>query len=184
MMLSDNHQKILKDLAKKSIVYGLKYGLPLHVDVTTFSDELIVQRATFVTLEKQGKLRGCIGMLEACRPLAEDIAANSYAAAFSDPRFPPLIEDEINDLSIHISILNPAEIIPCSSEADLIEQLRPDIDGLILDDGVHRATFLPSVWESLPNPVDFIKHLKNKAGLPLDEWSTKIKSYRYTTESF
>ena len=183
-MLSDNHRKILKVLAKKSIEHGLKYGQPLHVDVSTLADELNIQRATFVTLQKQEQLRGCIGMLEACRPLAEDIAENSYSAAFSDPRFPPLTEDELDDLSIHISILNPAEIIKCSSEEDLIGQLHPDIDGLILDDGVHRATFLPSVWETLPNPVDFIKHLKHKAGLPLNDWSPKIKAYRYTTESF
>jgi uncharacterized protein len=183
-MLSDNHRKILKDLAKESIEHGLKYGQPLPIDLTAFSDELIEQRATFVTLEKHGKLRGCIGMLEACRPLAEDIAANSYSAAFSDPRFPSLTKDELGDVSIHISILNPAEKIVCSSEADLIEQLHPDIDGLILDDGIHRATFLPSVWESLPNPIDFIKHLKHKAGLPLDEWSSKINAYRYTTEGF
>ena len=183
-MLSDNHRKTLKTLAKESIEHGLKYGQPLRVDLSTLADELNVQRATFVTLQKQEQLRGCIGMLEACRPLAEDISENSYSAAFSDPRFPPLTKDELEDLSIHISILNPAELIECSSEADLIEQLRADIDGLILDDGVHRATFLPSVWESLPNPADFLKHLKLKAGLPINEWSSKIKTYRYTTESF
>lgn len=183
-MLSDHHRQLMKELASNSIKHGLKYDQPSHVDLTSLADELIVQRATFVTLEKNGQLRGCIGMLEACRPLAEDIAENSYSAAFSDPRFPSLSEDELADLSIHISILNPAQEITCSSEAELIELLRPNIDGLILDDGIHRATFLPSVWESLPNPVDFIKHLKHKAGLPLDEWSSKIKAYRYTTESF
>ena len=183
-MLSDSNRKILKDLAKTSIEHGLKYGRPLQVDPSTLADELTVERATFVTLEKKGQLRGCIGMLEARRPLAEDIAENSYAAAFSDPRFPPLNESELDGLSIHLSILSPAESIPCQSEAELIQQLRPDIDGLILDDGLHRATFLPSVWESLPKPTDFIHHLKMKAGLPVNSWSQELRAYRYTTESF
>lgn len=183
-MLSNDHRKILQDLAQNSIEYGLKYGEPLHIDITPLSDELTVQRATFVTLQKQGQLRGCIGILEAFRPLAEDIVANSYSAAFSDPRFPSLTEDELNDISIHISILNPSEIITCSSEEELIRQLRPNRDGLILDDGIHHATFLPSVWESLPDPVAFVQQLKYKACLPSNEWSPTIKAYRYTTESF
>ncbi|MCK5477569.1 MAG: AmmeMemoRadiSam system protein A [Methylococcales bacterium] len=183
-MLSDSYRQTLIDLAKASIEHGLKYGRPLQIDLATMADELTVQRATFVTLEKQGQLRGCIGMLEARRPLAEDIAENSYAAAFSDSRFPPLSESELDDLSIHLSILSPAEIIPCQSEAELIQQLRPDIDGLILDDGLHRATFLPSVWKSLPKPIDFIHHLKMKAGLPENYWSQELRAYRYTTESF
>lgn len=183
-MLSDSHRQILKDLAKASIEHGLKYGRLLQLDLATMADELIVQRATFVTLEKQGQLRGCIGMLEARRPLAEDVAENSYAAAFSDPRFPPLKERELGKLSIHLSILSPAESIVCQSEAELIQQLRPDIDGLILDDGCHRATFLPSVWATLPKPTDFIRHLKIKAGLSADYWSQELRAYRYTTESF
>ncbi|MCK4843049.1 MAG: AmmeMemoRadiSam system protein A [Methylococcales bacterium] len=183
-MLSDSNRKILKNLAKASIEHGLKYARPVQIDLATMADELTVQRATFVTLEKQGQLRGCIGMLEARRPLAEDIAENSYAAAFSDSRFPPLSESELDDLSIHLSILSPAEIIPCQSEEELMQQLRPDIDGLILDDGLHRATFLPSVWESLPKPIDFIHHLKMKAGLPENYWSQELQAYRYTTESF
>lgn len=183
-MLSDSHKQILKDLAKASIKHGLEYGRPLQIDLATMADELIVQRATFVTLEKQEQLRGCIGMLEALRPLAEDITENSYAAAFSDPRFPSLKKSELGDLSIHLSILSPAESIPCQSEAELIQQLRPNIDGLILDDGLHRATFLPSVWDSLPKPADFIHHLKTKAGLSENYWSQELRAYRYTTESF
>ncbi len=183
-MLSVSNRKILKDLAKSSIEHGLKYGYPLQVDLSSMPDELTVHRATFVTLEKNGQLRGCIGMLEARRPLAEDIAENSYAAAFSDPRFPPLNESETDSLSIHLSILSPPEIMPCQSEGELIQQLRPDIDGLILDDGLHRATFLPSVWESLSDPIDFIHHLKMKAGLPENYWSEQLRAYRYTTESF
>ena len=183
-MLSDRHRQILKDIAIESINHGLKYGQPLKADLNTLDDELTVLRATFVTLHKHGQLRGCIGLLEAHRPLAEDIAENSYAAAFSDPRFPPLSENELSELSIHLSILSPAEVIPCQSETELIQQLRPTIDGLILDDGQHRATFLPSVWETLAEPCDFIHHLKLKAGLATDYWSPELRAYRYTTESF
>mgnify|MGYP000152544415 CR=1 FL=1 len=183
-MLTDKQHQLLTDIARKSIKHGLEKGTPLAINITEIPEDLTVARASFVTLEKHGQLRGCIGMLEARRPLIEDIAYNSFAAAFSDPRFPPLIEDELNDLNIHLSILSPSEPIPCRSEAELIEQLRPNIDGLILDDGQHRATFLPSVWESLPNPIDFIHQLKIKAGLSENYWSTQLKAYRYTTESF
>jgi len=183
-MLTDDQRHLLIDIAKASIESGLKNGRPLAVSLTQMPAELTLDRATFVTLEKQGQLRGCIGMLVAHRPLAEDVAHNSFSAAFSDPRFPPLAEDELKDLSIHISILSPSEPIICQSEAELVAQLRPTIDGLILDDGQHRATFLPSVWESLPEPIDFIHHLKMKAGLSANYWSTELQAYRYTTESF
>lgn len=183
-MLSENHRHSLKKLARASIEHGLNYGQPLQVDLATVADEFTEQRATFVTLEKQGKLRGCVGKLQAHRALAKDIAENSFAAAFSDSRFPSLSKSELDKISIHLSLLSPSEIIPCQSEAELIQQLRPNIDGLILDDGHYRATFLPSVWKSIPNPVDFIRHLKNKAGLPINDWSPKLLAYRYTTESF
>ncbi|MCF6205233.1 MAG: AmmeMemoRadiSam system protein A [Methylococcaceae bacterium] len=183
-MLSENHRKILKDLAKASIEHGLKYGHPIQLDLTIMASELTAERATFVTLKKNGQLRGCIGMLEARRALAEDIVQNSYAAAFSDSRFPPLTEPELDNLSIHLSILSSAESVPCHSETELIQQLRPGIDGLILDDGFHRATFLPSVWASLSQPIDFVHHLKRKAGLPVNCWSEELRAYRYSTENF
>ena len=183
-MLTDSHRHFLKELAKKSIRYGLKHQQPLPIELSALDDELTVPRATFVTLEKHGQLRGCIGMLEACRPLAEDIAHNSYEAAFSDQRFPPLTEEELTDLSIHISILTPAERIHCTTEAELLNLLRPNVDGLILDDGIHRATFLPSVWESLSKPTAFVQNLKMKAGLPPNYWSPQMQAYRYSTESF
>lgn len=183
-MLTDSHRLFLKELAKKSISYGLKHGRPLPIDNSALAEQLTVPRATFVTLQKHGQLRGCIGMLEAIRPLAEDIAYNSYAAAFSDPRFPSVSEDELADLSIHISILSPAERIHCQSEAELLVLLRPNVDGLILDNGIHHATFLPSVWESLSDPTDFVRNLKMKAGLKEYYWSPELRAYRYTTDSF
>jgi len=184
MSLSKPHQQRLLDIAKDSIQHGLKTGKPLHINLDELPPELTEKRATFVTLQKHRQLRGCIGMLEATRPLAEDVAQNAFAAAFKDPRFPALSDGEFSELDIHISILTPAEPIAFTSEQDLLSQLQPGIDGLILQDGYRRGTFLPSVWESLPNPEEFLCHLKQKAGLPSDYWSDNIRVYRYRTEMF
>ncbi len=180
--LNKEQQQRLLELAKKAIQHGLATGRPLTIDLADFPAELTVKRATFVTLEKHQHLRGCIGMLTAVRPLVEDIAENAFAAAFEDPRFPPLAADELDELDIHLSILTPAEPVSFSSEQDLLNQLQPHIDGLILQEGSRRSTFLPSVWEQLPEPTQFLRHLKQKAGLPPNYWSETIKAYRYTTE--
>ncbi|MGR9013138.1 MAG: AmmeMemoRadiSam system protein A [Gammaproteobacteria bacterium] len=182
MSLNKENQQRLLDLAKSSIQHGLKTGGPIKIDLSDYPQELAEPRATFVTLEINNQLRGCIGMLEAVRPLAEDIAENAYSAAFKDPRFPPLEAHELDKLAVHLSILTPAEPVTFSSEQDLIAQLQPGIDGLILEEGRRRGTFLPSVWESLPEPEQFLRHLKQKAGLPLDYWSTNIRIYRYQAE--
>ncbi len=182
MSLNKDHQQLLLQVARDSIQQGLQTGKPLAVNLTEYPEELTKQRATFVTLEKYGQLRGCIGMLEAVRPLVKDIAENAFSAAFRDPRFPPLQADELDDLDIHLSILTPAEPMAFSSEQDVLSQLQPGIDGLILEEGYRRGTFLPSVWESLPEPRQFLRHLKQKAGLPPDYWSKNIRIYRYRTE--
>ncbi len=182
MSLTEQNRKRLLDLAKSSIAHGLKTGKALEIDINDYPPELTVPRATFVTLQKQGQLRGCIGMLEAIRPLAEDVAKNAFFAAFKDYRFPPLEADELDELNIHISILSLAEPVIFSSEQDLIEQLRPGIDGLIMEEGLKRGTFLPSVWESLPDPRQFLQHLKQKAGLPPHYWSDGVKISRYTAD--
>lgn len=183
MSLSKANQQQLLTLAKNSIEHGLQTGKPLPINLADFPVELTELRATFVTLEKHHELRGCIGMLEAVRPLAEDIAKNAYSAAFKDPRFLPLQADELDDLDIHLSILTSAEPIAFTSEQDLLGKLRPGSDGLILEEGHRRGTFLPSVWESLPEPEQFLRHLKQKAGLPASYWSDTIKIYRYRTEA-
>jgi AmmeMemoRadiSam system protein A len=180
--LTKDQQQQLLTLAKSSIQHGLATGKPLAVNLTDFPTELTEYRASFVTLQKHQQLRGCIGMLAAVRPLVEDIAENAFSAAFRDPRFPPLTADEFNELEIHLSLLTPAEPITFSSEQDLLNQIQPDIDGLILQEGSLRGTFLPSVWEQLPEPKQFLRHLKQKAGLPPDYWSETIKVYRYHTE--
>ena len=182
MSLNEQIRQQLLKLARTSIEHGLKTGKPLNVNQQDFPAEMLERRATFVTLEKNSQLRGCIGMLEAVRPLAEDIAVNAFSAAFRDPRFPPLEDHELADLNIHLSILSPSEPLSFLSEQDLIDQLRPGTDGLILEDKGHRGTFLPSVWKSLPAPRQFLQHLKQKAGLPADYWSESLKISRYTAE--
>lgn len=182
MSLNKAQQQQMLTLAKRSIEHGLQTGSPLPIKLEDYPPELSERRATFVTLTINGELRGCIGMLEAVRPLVRDIAANAFAAAFRDPRFAPLSAEELEQLTIHISILSPSEPVAFTSEADLIRQLRPFVDGLILEEGALRGTFLPSVWESLPNPADFLRHLKQKAGLPPGYWSDTLKIYRYSTE--
>lgn len=183
MSLIDAQRRLLLDLAKASIQHGLQTGGSLPVNLAEYPSELRENRATFVTLTINRQLRGCIGMLEAKRPLVQDIAENAYAAAFNDPRFPPLSPEEFNRLDIHLSILTPAEAMSFVSEQELIAQLQPGVDGLILQEGGRRGTFLPSVWSSLPRPEQFLRHLKQKAGLPADYWSDSIRCFRYTTES-
>ncbi len=171
-------------LAADSIRHGLQTGRAPAVEPGHFPARLREQRACFVTLDLQRQLRGCIGHLEAVQPLVLDIAENAFAAAFRDPRFVPLQARELDQLGIHISILTPAQPMQFESEADLLQQIRPGVDGLILEDQGQRGTFLPSVWESLPRAEDFWRHLKQKAGLATDHWSGSIQVSRYTTESF
>ncbi|MBK8972014.1 MAG: AmmeMemoRadiSam system protein A [Hahellaceae bacterium] len=171
----------LLNVARESIEQGLKSGRSLPVRLHDYSEALQRCQASFVTLEKSGQLRGCIGTLEAYRSLVEDVAEHAYAAAFRDPRFPPVSPQELPLLDIHISVLTPASPLTFTSERDLLAQLVPGRDGLILQYPGHRATFLPSVWETLPGPGDFLNHLKAKAGLPIDFWSDQLTFQRYTT---
>jgi len=179
MLLNKTQQQPLLALAQASIAYGLEHGRAVPVNLDEYARELKVLRATFVTLEIKQQLRGCVGMLEPIRPLVVDIAENAVAAAFQDPRFPPLSTSEYPQLEIYLSILGPTELMQFDSEADLIAQLRPHIDGLIIQDGSYRGTFLPSVWASLTEPDAFLQHLKQKAGLPYDYWSNTLTVSRY-----
>ena len=176
-------KNFLLTLARDSILHGVRTGKPLPVNIPEVDEILREKRACFVTLHKAGALRGCIGMLAAVRPLAEDVAENAFAAAFRDPRFANVTADEVSALEIHISVLSPAEPINFTSEEDLLAQIRPGVDGLILSVGGQRGTFLPAVWEALPDKKDFLRELKGKAGLPADFWSSDVKVERYTCES-
>lgn len=183
MSLNKENQKQLLLIARHSIEVGCRTGAANKVELANLPEALSELRATFVTLTKQHQLRGCIGVLTAFRPIAEDVAENAFAAAFKDSRFPPVTASELKDLHIHISVLSKPEPILFSSEQDLLRQLRPGIDGLIIKAGSYRATFLPSVWESLNSPKQFLNHLKQKAGLPADYWSQDMQVDRYVTES-
>lgn len=138
--------------------------------------------ASFVTLEAQGKLRGCMGTLEARRPLGADIIANAKTAALADPRFPPVSLEELAQLELEVSLLTAPEPLAVTEEAALLAVLKPGEDGLILEFGVHRATFLPSVWRQLPRPEAFVAQLKRKAGLPADFWADGLRWWRYRAE--
>lgn len=136
--------------------------------------------ATFITLTKNGQLRGCIGSLQAHRALRDDIEANAQAAAFHDPRFEPLQFDELRQVRIEVSLLSELTPIESASEADLLAKLRPGQDGLVLEYGRQRGTFLPQVWETLPAPQSFLGELKRKAGLPREFWDAGIRVSRYS----
>ena len=183
-MHNKQQRQQLHDIAYASIKSGLTSGKASSIDLSKMDTALNTKRATFVTLQKHGELRGCIGMLEPIRPLAEDVAHNAFAAAFSDPRFPPLQAHELEQLDIHISILGTPEKMLFDSEDDLLAQIRPNIDGLIMEEGQRHGTFLPSVWESLAKPRDFLNHLKMKSGLPENYWSDSIVIHRYSVEEF
>jgi AmmeMemoRadiSam system protein A len=135
--------------------------------------------ASFVTLTRAGELRGCIGTLEAYRPLREDVYENALAAAFRDSRFNPLTREELPRTRVEVSLLTPPEPFPFRDEADALARLRPGVDGVVLTFEFHRATFLPQVWESLPDPHRFLAELKRKAGLPADFWDDRLNLSRY-----
>jgi AmmeMemoRadiSam system protein A len=183
-LLTQSQRDTLLTTARASIRHGLDTGSALEIEVDQYEPPLRRERACFVTLHRNDALRGCIGHLEAVQPLILDVAENAFAAAFKDPRFTPLKQSELEGLDIHISILTLPQPLSFSSEQELLSRLRPGIDGLILEDGANRGTFLPSVWESLPDAESFLRHLKMKAGLPGSYWSDTVTIYRYETESF
>lgn len=171
-------------IARDSVSSGLDAGRPCDVNLEQCSPTLRLERATFVTLEIDKQLRGCIGSLEAHRALALDVAANAWSAAFRDPRFTPLSVVEADGLAITISILSPHQPMSVEDENHLLAQLRPGIDGLVLEEDERRATFLPSVWASLEDPRAFLSQLRRKAGMPSDYWSERMRFKRYTTDTF
>ena len=174
----------LLGLARESIDYGFDNKAPLPVLLDELPTALAEPAATFTTLRLAGELRGCCGRLEAAEPLSTDVAHSAFTAAFRDPRFEPLRRDEFAAINVEISVLTPMEPMQVSDEADLLEQLQPGIDGLVIAEGWRRATFLPKVWESLPEPRQFLGQLKLKCGLPQDYWSSRLEFRRYRTATY
>lgn len=153
-----------------------------HPDVADYSAALGEPGAVFVTLRRNGHLRGCIGSLEAFAPLVEAVADRARAAALQDPRFEPVAPRELDDLEVSVSVLSTPVPMDVASYDDLRRQLRPGVDGLVVDAGLHRATFLPTVWEEVPDPEAFLFALWRKAGLPAHAWPRGIRLSRYTAQ--
>jgi len=144
------------------------------------ADWLSEQRATFVTLRKNGNLRGCVGTIEARRALREDVKINAVGAALRDPRFTPVTENELDAIDIEVSVLTPLVRLDIASEEEAIAVLCPFADGIVLEHASARSTFLPQVWGDLPDPAEFLRQLKRKAGLPADYWSGDLRLFRYS----
>ncbi|MDA0262155.1 MAG: AmmeMemoRadiSam system protein B, partial [Proteobacteria bacterium] len=162
-VLTENQRKQLLDVAARAISIGLKTGHRPKLDLRTFHPIFGRSAASFVTLTRDSRLRGCIGSPEAKRPLVADVAWNAFASAFEDRRFKPLSTEEFSELALSISLLSAPQPMTIEGEENLLAQLRPNIDGLTIQEGQRRATFLPQVWEQISDPVQFIRHLKTKA---------------------
>jgi AmmeMemoRadiSam system protein B/AmmeMemoRadiSam system protein A len=173
-------------VASASLAFAAALGgaTPEIVLERKLAPSLTAHRAAFVTLERDAALRGCVGSLAPRRPLAADVGVNAVRAGFGDPRFPPLSRDELPDLIIKVSVLSPETPISCRSEQDLVGELKPDRDGLVLRDGRDAALFLPSVWREVPSPVDFVRFLKRKMGVAPNHWSRTMAASRFSTECF
>lgn len=185
MPLSPEDRRYLLHLARQTIACILEGQEPPEVDLEAVSEALRRPGASFVTLTQEGELRGCIGSIEPRRPLVLDVQENAIAAAFHDPRFAPLSRRELDRTHIEISVLTLPQPLEYEGPVDLLSRLRPGVDGVIIERGWHRATFLPQVWEKLPDPREFLAHLCLKAGLPPDDYRRPgLRVYTYQVESF
>ena len=182
--LSEPDRDQLLDIARRSIESGLAGGSALQLGNGNLAGSLYIPLSSFVTLTHSGALRGCVGSLESTGPLAQSVADSAFKAAFSDSRFLPLEAAEIEDIIIEISVLSKLEPLTAANRADLVYQLQPGEDGLLLRDGNYRATFLPKMWEALSGPEEFLDQLLVKAGLSGDYWSESISFMRYRALSF
>ena len=182
--LAEADKAFLLQLARSTIAAELKKGkAALRPD--PMPPVLGQERGCFVTLHKKGMLRGCIGTIEPVKPLVDGIAENAINAAFRDPRFPPLSPEEFDEVDVEVSLLTPPEILDFQDSNDLLEKLKPGVHGVILSKGWHRATFLPQVWDQLPEKVTFLQHLCQKAGMGKNCWQDPdLEVQVYTAEHF
>ncbi len=186
LALNQQDKSTLLEVARMSITHGFETGQEPTINTQDYSPALQQIACAFVTLHLNGTLRGCIGSLQATKPLVADVAEHAFAAAFRDPRFPPLSASEIDGLHLSISIIGAPQAMDVIDEKDLIRQLKIHEDGLILSlnndrgDILKQATFLPSVWEQLPDKTRFLQHLKQKAGLDAKFWSDHLRFQRYS----
>ena len=171
-------------IAQARHAIAARLGLVRDVRPSQDHEALEEPGATIVTLRRRGELRGCIGTLTVEQTLREDVRDHAVAAAFRDPRFPPLAVHEFEELEVEVSVLTPSEPLPVSSEAEAHALLEPGVDGVLLEWRHARATFLPQVWEQLPEPAAFLAALKRKAGLPADFWHDAVALSRYRVHKF
>jgi AmmeMemoRadiSam system protein A len=182
--LSESQRQTLLRIVGDTLRVGVDTDRKLELNASDYEWVLQQRRASFVTLRINKELRGCIGTLEARQPTIIAVVDAAFSAAFRDSRFSPVVEGELESLETSIALLSPPESVHVESEAALLESLRIGIDGLILEEGDRRATFLPSVWEQISDPQVFLNRLKKKAGMPSIYWSPNIKISRYCSESF
>jgi len=170
---SQEEKKILLNLARLSIERSTA-GSPLpEINLESYPERLRADGASFVTLTERGQLRGCIGALEAYQPLVQDVCEHAQAAALEDYRFPPVRKEEVSLLKIEISVLTKPQPLNYKEASELVTRLRPGVDGVILRDGMRRATFLPQVWEKIPLPENFLSQLCMKMGASAGLWRQK-----------
>lgn len=183
--LTHKERSLLLEQARDSIEAGV-CAMPLTpLDLEDFPPRLRQPGVVFVTLMINGKLRGCVGALEAYQPLVKDVREHALAAALEDFRFPPVRPDELENIVIEISRLTMPQPLAYVNPDDLLKKLRPGIDGVVLKDGLHRATFLPQVWKKLPSPEIYLEHLCQKMGASADLWRRqKIEVLVYQVEEF
>jgi len=183
--LTSEEQRTLLRLAREAMECGVKGGKLPALDRVSLTKHLLEQGASFVTLTVHGQLRGCIGALEAYQPLVDDVREHAVAAAIEDPRFPPVSEGELNGIKLEVSRLTrPVPLVYTDAE-DLLSKLRPHVDGVILKDGHRRATFLPQVWDKIPNGAEFLNNLCYKMGVRDDLWRVKhLDVLIYQVEEF
>ena len=184
--LTPEEQRILLRLAREAMEHGVRGEELPPLDLAALPPSLREEGSTFVTLMSHGQLRGCVGSLEAYQPLAEDVRVHAAAAALQDPRFPPVQEEELSVIQIEVSRLTRPIPLEYRDAEDLLAKLRPHVDGVILRDSLyHRATFLPQVWEKLPDPAEFLNNLCYKMGVDPDLWRRRhFEVLIYQTEEF
>jgi AmmeMemoRadiSam system protein A len=184
-MLSENSRRLLLQIARQAIREATSAGKLSPLDLDNLPEELRSQGASFITITLHGQLRGCIGSLEARQPLALDVQEHAADAAMNDYRFAPLTEHEAESIHIEVSVLSTPMILPYTAPDELLARLRPEVDGVILSRGLRRATFLPQVWKSVPDPAAFLGMLCEKMGAESTLWREQHLEVRtYQVECF
>lgn len=183
--LTDAEKTILLRLAREALECGVRGDPPPVLDQTALSPALRSEGSSFITLTENGELRGCVGALQAYQSLAEDVREHAVAAALKDYRFPRVEPGELAKIKIEVSRLTKPQPLVYTSAADLLAKIRPDVDGVVLRDGLRQATFLPQVWEQIPDKAEFFEHLCAKLGVAPDLWRHKhLEVLVYRVEEF